>query len=90
VTSRGVLKDVTAGQVDAGLLFMTDARLAGDAASIIDLPGNFDDVTSWITTMKDSTLSGEAARFIDEVTGPTGKRILQENGFTEPLKNPEG
>jgi molybdate transport system substrate-binding protein len=90
VTSRGVLKDVTAGEVDAGLLFMSDARLAGDAASIIDLPGSVDDVTSWITAIKGSTLSGEAAHFIDEVTGPTGKRILEDNGFVEPLKNSKG
>jgi molybdate transport system substrate-binding protein len=90
MTSRGVLKDVTTGEVDAGVLFMTDARLAGDAASIIDLPGNVDDVTSWITTLQGSSLSREAARFVAEVTGPSGRRILQENGFTEPLKNPRG
>ncbi len=90
VTSRGVLKDVTAGEVDAGLLFMTDARQAGDAAVIIDLPGSVDDVTSWIATMKGSTLSGGATRFVDEVNSPTGKRILEENGFTEPLKNSKG
>jgi molybdate transport system substrate-binding protein len=90
VTSRSVLNDVTTGKVDAGLLFMTDARMAGDKASIIDLPGDVDDVTSWITTIKGSGMSAEAARFADEVTGPTGKRILQENGFTEPLKNPRG
>jgi molybdate transport system substrate-binding protein len=85
-----VLKDVTTGQVDAGLLFMTDARLAGDAASIIDLPGDVDDVTSWITTLKGSSSSREAALFVEEVTGPSGRRILEENGFTEPLKNPTG
>jgi molybdate transport system substrate-binding protein len=90
VTSRGVLKDVTDGKVDAALLFMTDARQAGDAASIIDLPGNVDDVTSWITTIKGSGVSSEATRFVEEVTGPTGKRILKENGFVEPRKIPTG
>jgi molybdate transport system substrate-binding protein len=90
VTSRGVLKDVTSRQVDAGLLFMTDARQAGDAASIIDLPGSVDDVTSWIATLKGGSVSGGAAGFIAEVNSPTGKRILEENGFTEPLKNSKG
>lgn len=90
VTSHGVLDDVTTGKADAGLLFMTDALLAGNSASIIELPGDVDDVTSWITTMKDSGLSSEAARFVQDVTGPTGKRILQDDGFLEPQKDPEG
>jgi molybdate transport system substrate-binding protein len=90
VTSRGVLKDLTDGKVDAALLFMTDARQAGNAASIIDLPGNVDDVTSWITTIKGSGVSSEATRFVEEVTGPTGKRILKDNGFMEPQKIPMG
>jgi ABC-type molybdate transport system substrate-binding protein len=40
--------------------------------------------------IKGTDLEGEAAQFVQEVTGTTGRRILEEDGFTEPLKNPVG
>ena len=81
---------MTTGKADAGVVFMTDARAAGDSVSIFALPGDVDDVTSWITVIKGTDLAGEAAQFVQEVTGTRGRRILEEDGFTEPLKNPVG
>jgi molybdate transport system substrate-binding protein len=89
-TPSGVLKDVTTGKADAGVVFMTDARAAGDSVSRFALPGDVDDVTSWIAVIKGTDLEGEAGQFVQEVTGTTGRRILKEDGFTEPLKNPVG
>jgi molybdate transport system substrate-binding protein len=89
-TGTGVLKAVTSGKVDAGVVFMTDARAAGDNVARFALPGNVDGVTSWIAVIKGTRLEGEAAQFMREVTGATGKRILEQDGFVEPSNDPVG
>jgi molybdate transport system substrate-binding protein len=89
-TSRAVLDDVTAGKADAGIVFRTEAEAAGDKVSVVELPGDVDDATSWITVINGTHLAGEAGQFVQEVTGPRGRQILQDDGFSEPLKNPDG
>jgi len=89
-TSRAVLDDVTAGKADAGIVFRTEAEAAGDKVSVVELPADVDDVTSWITVINGTHLAGEAGQFVQEVTGPRGRQILQDDGFSEPLKNPDG
>jgi molybdate transport system substrate-binding protein len=87
-TASGVLKTVTTGKADAGVVFMTDARGAGDSVARFALPGDVDGVTSWIAVIKGTRLEGEAAQFMREVTGATGRRILEQNGFAEPPNDP--
>jgi molybdate transport system substrate-binding protein len=89
-TSGGVLKDVTTGKADAGVVFMTDARASGDSVSWIPLHGGIGDVTSWISLIKDTGEDAQAAEFVREVTGVSGRRILEHYGFTEPLNSPAG
>jgi molybdate transport system substrate-binding protein len=89
-TPTRVIKAVTGGDVDAGVVFTTDAQAAGDDVSWFPLPGDADVVTSWITVVKGSDRQREAAQFVDEVTGADGMRIMAEDGFSEPLKSPVG
>jgi molybdate transport system substrate-binding protein len=89
-TPTRVLKDVTSGNADAGVVFMTDALTAGDNVSWFALPGDADAVTSWITVLKGTDQDREAAQFIEEVTGAKGQRILADDGFVAPLKSPAG
>jgi molybdate transport system substrate-binding protein len=84
-TDIDVLKDVTSGKVDAGLVFKTDALNAGDNVSCFDFPEAGDaTVTSWIAPVKDSDHSQLATKFIQDVTGSNGRKILAAEGFAEP------
>jgi len=84
-TGIDVLKDLTSGKADAGLVFKTDALNAGDNVAWFALPeADVDAITSWIAPMKDSDHGDLATKFIHDVTGPTGRKILADDGFAEP------
>jgi molybdate transport system substrate-binding protein len=86
-TASDVLKDITSGKVDAGLVFKTDALNVGDNVSWFDFPEAADaTVTSWIAPMKDSDQAGLATKFIQDVTGATGRKVFADDGFAEPSK----
>src|SRR6185437_16820915 len=86
-TGADVLKDVESGKVDAGLVFKTDALNVGDNVSWFDFPEAADaTVTSWIAPMKDSDQAGLATKFIQDVTGATGRKVFADDGFAEPSK----
>lgn len=86
-TPNRVLKAVTSGEADAGVVFTTDAQAAGDNVSWFPLPGAGDAVTSWISLVKGTDRESEAAQFVTEVTGAEGMRILAGDGFSGPRKN---
>jgi molybdate transport system substrate-binding protein len=86
-TDNDVLKDVASGKVDAGLVFKTEALNVGDNVSWFAFPEAADaTVTSWIAPMKDSDRAELAIKFIQDVTGPAGRRVIADNGFTEPTE----
>jgi molybdate transport system substrate-binding protein len=85
-----VLRDVTTGIADAGVVFTTDALAAGDNVTSFPLPEDADAITSWITVVKGTYQERGATQFVQEVTGATGKQILADNGFTPPPKDPAG
>ena len=84
-TGVDVLKDVESGKVDAGLLFKTDALNVGDNVSWFEFPESANaTVTSWIATMKGSDEAELATKFVQDVTGPIGRKIFADDGFAEP------
>jgi len=86
-TGTDVLRDITSKRVDAGLVFKTDALNVGDNVSWFDFPEAADaTVTSWIAPMKDSAQPELATKFIQDVTGATGRKIFADDGFAEPSK----
>lgn len=86
-TESDVLKDITAGKVDAGVVFKTDALNAGDKVSWFAFPEADDAaVTSWIAAMKNSDQAELASKFIQDVTGVSGRKVLDDDGFSEPDK----
>jgi molybdate transport system substrate-binding protein len=90
-TGSDVLKDVTSGKVDAGLVFKTDALYAGDNVSWFDFPEAADAaVTSWIAPLKNSGQAALAAKFIRDVTSPAGRKVFADGGFAEPNQKFEG
>ncbi|MDA0251856.1 MAG: molybdate ABC transporter substrate-binding protein [Actinomycetota bacterium] len=80
-----VLNKVTSGQADAGLVYVTDARAAGAAVTAVALPEASDLVNGYrIAVLKGSPNPDLASRFVDLVTGPTGRRVLAAAGFGTP------
>jgi molybdate transport system substrate-binding protein len=84
-TDSDIIKDVASGKVDAGLVFKTDALTVRDNISWFAFPEAADaTVTSWIAPIKGSDQAELANKFIKDVTGDTGRKILADNGFAEP------
>jgi molybdate transport system substrate-binding protein len=79
-----VLGKVIAGQADAGLVYVTDAKGAGDEVAAIPFPESAGAVNTYpIAVLKQSTNS-TAQMFVDLVTGPQGQQVLTEAGFSAP------
>ena len=80
-----VLNKVTSGQADAGLVYVTDARSAGDAVSAVAFPEAADAVNTYqVAVLNDATDPALARRFVDLVTGPAGRHVLAAAGFGPP------
>ena len=88
-----VLTKVTSGQVDAGLVYSTDAKSAGagtDSAQIdaVDFPEAQQSVNSYPIGVTgyaaDKGRVQGAQKFVDYVLSPAGQQVLAAHGFGEP------
>jgi molybdate transport system substrate-binding protein len=79
------LATVQSGEVDAGIVYVTDATGAGDKVTAIQIP-SADNVTNpyFIATVKDSDESSLADEWVALVTGQVGQSVLAEAGFGKP------
>lgn len=76
---------VTSGEADAGIVFTTDARSAGDKVETIPLPGAERFATRYPITALNQAPHADAARaFVALVTGPRGQEVMARHGFTAP------
>ncbi|MDT5203221.1 MAG: molybdate transport system substrate-binding protein [Mycobacterium sp.] len=81
----GVLTKVTNGEADAGLVYLTDARKAGDKVSTVKFPESADAVNVYpIAILKHASQPALAQKFVDLVTGPMGQKVLNQAGFANP------
>lgn len=77
-----VLTKVTTGQADAGLVYVTDAKGAGDKISVVGDPAFAKVVNKYpIATLKDTKHKQDADMFISMVLGQTGAEVLSAAGF---------
>ncbi len=80
-----VLASVTAGDADAGLVYMNDAHNAGDTVDTVRFPESADAVNAYpIVVLRNAAQSALAQKFVDLVVGPTGRQVLLEAGFAGP------
>jgi molybdate transport system substrate-binding protein len=79
------LATVESGEIDAGIVYVTDATDAGDKVDAIPIPPT-DNVTNpyFIATVKDSDQSSLAGEWLAMVTGQEGQSVLAEAGFGKP------
>lgn len=78
-----VLGKVRSGEADAGLVYVTDVRLAGDDVRGIAIDSTVVN-TYPIAAVADSDEDALARAFIALVTGAAGQRVLADAGFGQP------
>ena len=80
-----VLGKITSGQADAGLVYVTDAKGAGDKVTAVPFPESSGAVNTYpIAVLKESKNPAAAQKFVDLVTGPEGQKVLAAAGFAAP------
>ena len=83
---RQVLDYVSRGEVDAGLVYSSDAAVAGNKISIVSQAPKrtHQEIIYPVAVVKDSKNSDAAKKFVDLLLGDTGKKILAKYGFAIP------
>lgn len=80
-----VLGKVTSGQADAGIVYATDARRAGDAVETVPVPGADQVTNRYPAAVVAGTDAPAAAQaWIATLTGEAGRRALADAGFELP------
>jgi molybdate transport system substrate-binding protein len=79
---KAVLAKVTSGEVDAGIVYVTDAQAAGDTVKVVQIPGAAQQVTSYgIVVVDESKHADLAKQFVDLVLSDQGQQVLHGAGF---------
>lgn len=82
---KAVLSKVTLGEVDAGIVYVTDVIAAGDAVRGIAIPADVNASTAYpIATLTGSGNPTAARAFVAHVLSPQGQQVLARNGFGAP------
>lgn len=80
---RQTLDYITRGEVDAGFVFATDARIAGAKVKFVAEAATTTPVSYPIAVVAASR-NPKAKAFVDFVLSPAGQKILQDYGFKKP------
>ena len=80
-----VLTKVTSGQVDAGLVYVTDAKSAGDKVATVQDPAFAAKVNKYpIAAIKGNPHEPTSTEFVTFVLAPEGQKVLSGLGFGAP------
>jgi molybdate transport system substrate-binding protein len=79
---RQVVSKVSLGEVDAGVVYTTDAQVVMDKLTAIDIPDQFNVIAVYpIAVVKGSANPTLAQRFVDYVLSADGQAVLEKYGF---------
>jgi molybdate transport system substrate-binding protein len=82
---KSVLTQVELGNVDAGMVYVTDAMAAGTKVKGITIPANENASTLYpIATINSNKHKSEAQAFVAYVLSPAGQQVLAAAGFEKP------
>jgi molybdate transport system substrate-binding protein len=85
VDVKSTLSKVTLGEVDAGVVYVTDVRAAGASVQGIEIPANINASTTYpIARLTGSKNRATAQAFVDYVLSPDGLAALTAAGFSSP------
>ena len=82
---------VESGEADAGLVYTTDAKAAGDKVEIVEIPRANEVVNSYPIAVTISAKNKEAGqKFIDAVLSEKGQAVLKKYGLSAPTSADKG
>ena len=82
---KSVLTQVELGNVDAGMVYVTDVKAAGSKVKGVTIPASENASTLYpIATITSSTHQAEAEAFVAYVLSPAGEQVLTAAGFQQP------
>ncbi len=82
---RSLLTKIEAGELDAGIVYVTDVTSAGDAVEGIDIPADENVTATYpIASLSDTTNAEVADAFVAFVLSEDGQDILSSFGFGAP------
>ncbi len=82
---KATLAKVRLGEVDAGVVYVTDVRAAGDDVRGIEIPADVNAATTYpIAALTDSRDPAAAQAFVDYVLSADGTAVLTDAGFLAP------
>jgi molybdate transport system substrate-binding protein len=82
---KSVLSKVELGEVDAGVVYVTDVRAAGTKVLGVVIPADINASTSYpIAELTKSTNPTTAQAFVDYVLSDAGSAVLTADGFAKP------
>lgn len=82
---KGTLAAVTTGDADAAIVYVTDAKTAGDTVSSVTIPDAQNAIATYpIATLTASANKATSQAFIDYVLSSKGQATLRSFGFLPP------
>jgi molybdate transport system substrate-binding protein len=82
---KAVVTKVTAGEADAGIVYVTDVRAAAEKAEGVPIPPEFNVVANYpIARLKAAPGNPTAAAFVEYVRSVEAQTFLQAFGFSAP------
>ncbi|HXZ76738.1 MAG TPA: molybdate ABC transporter substrate-binding protein, partial [Streptosporangiaceae bacterium] len=82
---KSVLTEVETGNVDAGMVYVTDVMAAGSQVKGVTIPASDNASTLYpIATINSSKHTSEAQAFMNYVLSPAGQQVLAAAGFEKP------
>jgi molybdate transport system substrate-binding protein len=82
---KTTLATVESGEVDAGLVYVTDVRAAGAKVKGVPIPGGVNASTTYpIAALKGAKNATLATAFVDYVRSAAGQQVLTADGFKSP------
>ena len=80
---KAIVAKVAAGEVDAGVVYITDAFAAGTAVKRVAIAPEHNVVARYpIAILRSAGNPAGAQRFVDLVLSPRGQALLRQSGFT--------
>ncbi|TMR06774.1 molybdate ABC transporter substrate-binding protein [Actinomadura soli] len=85
ISARAVLDRVRSGEADAGLVYVTDLRSAGIAASSVPIPADVNVTAAFhAAAVRDGDHEEAASTFVSWLTGPSARKLFNKYGFATP------
>jgi molybdate transport system substrate-binding protein len=82
---KGVVTKVTTGEVDAGIVYVTDGLAAGSQAQVVPIPTAQNAIATYpAAVVKATANSATAQAFVAFVASPAGEKVLKARGFLPP------